>query len=95
MNSKKLTKEEWESLVRDASRSKGSRDAAFKTNFSALIKFVPVPIVIGAFASTLYIYRYGFEGLVSLFLSCVIGATLIATLSATFINTIKQFFEAM
>ncbi len=93
---KKLTQGEWEKLVSESrSEKRFDKDAAFKKRFSDFAKFVPVPVFIGGIASSLYIYRYGLEGLVSLTLSCVIAATLIATMSAAFINTIKKFFEAV
>jgi hypothetical protein len=90
---RKLTHEEWKQIIREARASQDKKDFLFKNNIGSFIKFIPVPILIGGFASTLYIHRYGIEGLVSLTLSCVIGATLIATMSAAFINTMKKFYE--
>ncbi|MBW3012549.1 hypothetical protein KY311_05150 [Candidatus Woesearchaeota archaeon] len=95
MNAKKVTKEEWEKLVKHAvEKQHHKRSIAFTQHFAGFLHFIPISIVLGTIAAALFAYRYGFEDLIRVLLSWTIGVTLVATLSAAFVNRFKKFYES-
>jgi len=92
-----LTKEQQEHVEKifkqHVESEEKKKEREYKKYLTNLVKFIPIPIMVGGLAALLYYHYYGWEDLKKIILTWTIGVTLIATLSAAFINKIKNILS--
>lgn len=89
------TKGKWEDIVKEALQNHQhsqhiKKRKLLRDYYRSLLKFIPIPVLIGGLASYYMYVEFGWKALEQSLLSWTIGLTLIATIVASIVGRFKR-----